>query len=38
MAQFKDRLEDYYYDPARFDTYLEQLGVDYPELEAPGGE
>lgn len=38
MAQFKDRLEDYYYDPARFDTYLEQLGVDYPELEAQGGE
>ena len=37
MAQFKDRLEDYYYDPARFDTYLEQLGVDYPELEAPEG-
>lgn len=37
MAQFKDRLEDHYYDPARFDTYLEQLGVDYPELEAPGG-
>ena len=35
MAQFKDRLEEYYYDPSRFDTYLEQLGVRYPELEAP---
>ena len=24
-----------YYDPARFDTYLEQLGIDYPQLEPP---
>ena len=37
MAQFRDRLEDYYYDPSRFDTYLEQLGVDYPQFEGPGG-
>ena len=38
MAQFRDRLEGYYYDPSRFDNYLERLGVRYPELEAPGGE
>lgn len=36
MAQFKERLEAYYYDPSRFDTYLEQLGVEYPEFEDPG--
>lgn len=35
MAEFKERLERFYYDPARFDTYLEQLGVDYPQLEKP---
>jgi len=32
MAEFKDRLEAYYFDPARYETYLEQLGVDYPQL------
>ena len=35
MAEFKERLRPLYYDPARFDTYLEQLGVDYPQLEKP---
>lgn len=35
MAEFKDRLESFYYDASRFDTYLEQLGVDYPQLERP---
>jgi aminobenzoyl-glutamate utilization protein B len=35
MAEFVDRLRPLYYDPKRFDTYLEQLGVDYPQLEKP---
>jgi aminobenzoyl-glutamate utilization protein B len=35
MAEFKDRLESFYYDASRFDTHLEQLGVDYPQLEKP---
>ena len=35
MAEFNERLRALYYDPARFDTYLEQLGVDYPQLEPP---
>ncbi len=35
MAEFKERLEEFYYDPSRYDTYLEQLGVDYPQLRAP---
>ncbi|MGH3386532.1 MAG: peptidase dimerization domain-containing protein [Nocardioidaceae bacterium] len=30
MARWKPRLEEFYYDPARFDTYLEQLGIPYP--------
>lgn len=33
MALFKDRLEELYYDPSRYDSYLEQLGIDYPQLE-----
>jgi aminobenzoyl-glutamate utilization protein B len=35
MAEFKDRLRALYYDPARYETYLEQLGVAYPQLERP---
>lgn len=35
MAEFKERLEAFYYDPSRYDTYLEQLGIDYPQLERP---
>jgi hypothetical protein len=35
MAEFKERLRELYYDPAKHDTYLEQLGVDYPQLEKP---
>jgi aminobenzoyl-glutamate utilization protein B len=35
MAEFKERLRPLYYDPARFATYLEQLGIDYPQLEPP---
>lgn len=33
MAEYKEQLEQYYYDPTRYDTYLEQLGIDYPQLE-----
>lgn len=38
MAQFRDRLRPFYYDPSRFDTYLQQLGVAYPQLERPDRE
>jgi aminobenzoyl-glutamate utilization protein B len=33
MALFKDRLEEMYYDPSRYDTYLDQLGIEYPQFE-----
>jgi aminobenzoyl-glutamate utilization protein B len=38
MSQYKDELKKYYYDPSKYDTYLEQLGVDYPQLEDPDAE
>jgi aminobenzoyl-glutamate utilization protein B len=34
MARFKPELSKYYYDPARFPTYLDQLGIKFPMLEA----
>lgn len=30
MARWRPLMEPYYYDPSRFDTYLEQLGIEYP--------
>ncbi len=30
MEQYRDRMKTFYYDPARYDTYLEQLGIKYP--------
>ena len=35
MAEFRERLRALYYEPAKFETYLEQLGVRYPQLEKP---
>ncbi len=32
MALYRPRLEALYYDPIRYDTYLEQSGIDYPQL------
>ena len=36
MAEFKSELEQYYFDPSRFDTYLEQLGIEYPTIREGG--
>lgn len=30
MGRHKDQLRQFYYDPSRYRTYLEQLGVPYP--------
>ena len=32
MRQFKPELEQYYFDPSTYDTYLEQLGIAYPTI------
>ena len=32
METFRPRLEQHYYDPSRYDTYLEQLGIEYPTI------
>ncbi len=33
MERYKPELEQYYYDPEQYDTYLEQLGIEYPTLK-----
>jgi aminobenzoyl-glutamate utilization protein B len=33
MERFRPELKKYYYDPSRFKTYLEQLGIAYPTVK-----
>jgi len=37
MARYRDQMRRYYYDPTRYRTYLEQLGVQYPTLRRADG-
>jgi len=30
MAKYRDQMRKYYYDPAKYKTYLDQLGIKYP--------
>lgn len=36
MARFRDEQRKYYYDPTKFSSYLEQLGITYPTVRPPG--
>ncbi len=33
MAEFREEMKKYYYDPIKYDTYLEQLGIEYPTVK-----
>jgi aminobenzoyl-glutamate utilization protein B len=37
LEKYRPAMRDYYYDPTRFGTYLEQLGVKYPTGRAADG-
>ena len=30
LAKYREQMRKYYYDPTRYSTYLEQLGITYP--------
>ena len=34
MARYRDQMRKFYYDPAKYDTYLQQLGITYPTIPA----
>ncbi|SNR42828.1 aminobenzoyl-glutamate utilization protein B [Maribacter sedimenticola] len=34
QEQFRPALEKFYYDETKYDTYLEQLGIEYPTLKS----
>jgi aminobenzoyl-glutamate utilization protein B len=38
MAEFRPAMESYYYDATRYDSYLEQLGIQYPTLRSANGQ
>jgi aminobenzoyl-glutamate utilization protein B len=33
MAKYRDQMKKYYYDPTKYKTYLEQLGIQYPTVK-----
>ncbi len=33
MEKFRPQMKPFYYDPSKYNTYLEQLGITYPTLE-----
>jgi len=33
MAEYREKMRPFYYDPSRYPTYLDQLGVKFPMLE-----
>ena len=35
MARFRPEMRKFYYDAAKYDTYLDQLGVKFPTLAKP---
>ena len=35
QGAYRSQLEKFYYDPSKFGTYLEQLGVTYPTIKKP---
>jgi aminobenzoyl-glutamate utilization protein B len=35
MDKFRPLMRPFYYDADKYDTYLEQLDVAYPQLERP---
>lgn len=37
MERFRPEMREYYFDSDRYDTYLEQLGVQYPTVRTPDG-
>ncbi|MBI2073283.1 MAG: peptidase dimerization domain-containing protein [Gemmatimonadetes bacterium] len=37
LAKYRPEMRKYYYDPSRYNTYLEQLGVAYPTVRQADG-
>ena len=38
MEEYRPRMKTLYYDPSKYDTYLEQLGIKYPTVRTAAGK
>jgi len=36
MAEHREKMRPFYYNPEKYDTYLEQLGITYPTVRGGG--
>ena len=32
MAKYRDQMRKFYYDPSKYESYLQQLGITYPTI------
>ena len=35
LAKYREQMKKFYYDPTKYGTYLEQLGIKYPTVRTP---
>jgi aminobenzoyl-glutamate utilization protein B len=33
MEKYRDEMKKFYFDETKYDTYMEQLGVEYPVID-----
>ena len=33
MAKYREQMRPFYFDPTKYKTYLEQLGIKYPVIK-----
>ena len=38
MAEYREQMRKFYYDPSKYNTYLEQLGISYPTIRKDEGK
>jgi aminobenzoyl-glutamate utilization protein B len=38
LAKYREQMKKFYYDPTKYSTYLEQLGIQYPTIRTPGSK
>ena len=38
MDKYRPEMKKYYYDPSRYKTYLDQLGIKYPTVKTPNSQ
>jgi len=38
LAKYREQMKKFYYDPTKYSTYLEQLGIQYPTIRTSGAK